>query len=191
MAFPPEFLREVGERNRIEEIAPFLCKPASAGKNLVGLCPFHNEKTPSFCIYPENNSFYCFGCNKGGDVISFIMGVENLDFAEAVKFLAQRAGLPLPEDGVDLSMSRLRTRVLEINRETARFYYGVLFSPEGKAGLDYFRRRGLDGKTIRRFGLGFSPDSGYALVDHLQKKGYTQEELLQSDMVRRSKNGHL
>ena len=191
MAFPPEFLREVGERNRIEEIAPSYVNLRRRGKNLVGLCPFHNEKTPSFCIYPENNSFYCFGCNKGGDVISFIMGVENLDFAEAVKFLAQRAGLPLPEDGVDLSMSRLRTRILEINREAGRFYYGVLSTPEGKAGLDYFRRRGLDGKTIRRFGLGYSPDSGYALVNHLQKKGYTQEELLQSDMVRRSKNGHL
>ena len=191
MAFPPGFLREVGERNRIEEIAPSYVNLRRRGKNLVGLCPFHNEKTPSFCVYPENNSFYCFGCNKGGDVISFIMGVENLDFAEAVKFLAQRAGLPLPEDGVDLSMSRLRTRILEINREAGLFYYGVLSTPEGKAGLDYFRRRGLDGRIIRRFGLGYSPDSGYALVDHLQKKGYTQEELLQSDMVRRSKNGHL
>ena len=144
MAFPPEFLREVGERNRIEDVAASYVNLRRRGKNLVGLCPFHNEKTPSFCIYPENNSFFCFGCNKGGDVISFVMGVENLDFAEAVKFLAQRAGMALPEDGADLSMSRLRTRILEINRESGRFYYSVLSTPEGKAGVEYFRRRGLD-----------------------------------------------
>ena len=191
MAFPPEFLRELGERCRIEEIAPSYVNLRRRGKNLVGLCPFHNEKSPSFCVYPENNSFFCFGCNKGGDIISFIMGVENLDFAEAVRFLAQRAGMTLPEEGADLSMSRLRTRILEINRESGRFYFGVLSTPEGKPGLDYLRRRGLDPKTIRHFGLGYSPDSGFALVNHLKKLGYTQEELVQSDMVRRSQKGNL
>ncbi|CCX38040.1 dNA primase [Clostridium sp. CAG:1013] len=191
MAFPPEFLRELGERCRIEDIAPSYVNLRRRGKNLVGLCPFHNEKTPSFCVYPENNSFYCFGCNKGGDIVTFIMGVENLDFTEAVRFLAQRAGMTLPEEGADLSMSRLRTRILEINRESGRFYFGVLSTPEGKPGLDYLRRRGLDPKTIRRFGLGYSPDSGFALVNHLKKLGYTQEELVQSDMVRRSQKGNL
>ena len=191
MPFPPEFLRELGERNRIEEIATPYVNLRRRGKNLVGLCPFHNEKTPSFCIYPENNSYFCFGCNKGGDVISFVMGVENLDFSEAVKLLAQRAGMALPEDGADLSMSRLRGRILEINRESGRFFFQVLSTPEGKAGLDYFRRRGLDAKTIRHFGLGYSPESGYALTDHLKAKGYTQEEMVQSDMVRVSKNGNL
>ena len=191
MAFPPEFLRELGERCRIEDIAPSYVNLRRRGKNLVGLCPFHNEKTPSFCVYPENNSFYCFGCNKGGDIVTFIMGVENLDFTEAVRFLAQRVGMTLPEEGADLSMSRLRTRILEINRESGRFYFGVLSTPEGKPGLDYLRRRGLDPKTIRRFGLGYSPDSGFALVNHLKKLGYTQEELVQSDMVRRSQKGNL
>ena len=191
MAFPPEFLRELGERCRIEDIAPSYVNLRRRGKNLVGLCPFHNEKTPSFCVYPENNSFYCFGCNKGGDIVTFIMGVENLDFTEAVRFLAQRAGMTLPEEGADLSMSRLRTRILEINRESGRFYFGVLSTSEGKPGLDYLRRRGLDPKTIRRFGLGYSPDSGFALVNHLKKLGYTQEELVQSDMVRRSQKGNL
>ena len=191
MAFPPEFLRELGERSRIEDIAPSYVNLRRRGKNLVGLCPFHNEKTPSFCVYPENNSFYCFGCNKGGDIISFIMGVENLDFAEAVKFLAQRAGMALPEEGADLSMSRLRTRILEINRESGRFFFGVLSTPEGKPGLDYLKRRGLDPKTIRHFGLGYAPDSGFALVNHLKKLGFSQEELLQSDMVRRSQKGNL
>ncbi len=191
MPFPPEFLRELGERSRIEDIAASYVNLRRRGKNLVGLCPFHNEKTPSFCIYPENNSYYCFGCNKGGDVINFIMGVEKLDFSEAVKFLAQRAGMALPEEGADLSMSRLRTRVLEINRESGRFYFGMLSKPEGQPGLEYFRRRGLDAKTIRRFGLGYSPDSGFALVNHLRGKGFTEEELVQSDMVRRSKKGYL
>ena len=191
MAFPPEFLRELGERSRIEDIAPSYVNLRRRGKNLVGLCPFHNEKTPSFCVYPENNSFYCFGCNKGGDIISFIMGVENLDFAEAVKFLAQRAGMALPEEGADLSMSRLRTRILEINRESGRFFFGVLSTPEGKPGLDYLKRRGLDPKTIRHFGLGYAPDSWFALVNHLKKLGFSQEELLQSDMVRRSQKGNL
>ena len=191
MAFPPEFLRELGERSRIEDIAPSYVNLRRRGKNLVGLCPFHNEKTPSFCVYPENNSFYCFGCNKGGDIISFIMGVENLDFAEAVKFLAQRAGMALPEEGADLSMSRLRTRILEINRESGRFFFGVLSTSEGKPGLDYLKRRGLDPKTIRHFGLGYAPDSGFALVNHLKKLGFSQEELLQSDMVRRSQKGNL
>ncbi len=191
MAFPPEFLRELGERCRIEDIAPSYVNLRRRGKNLVGLCPFHNEKTPSFCVYPENNSFYCFGCNKGGDIVTFIMGVENLDFTEAVRFLAQRAGMTLPEEGADLGMSRLRTRILEINRESGRYYFGVLSTPEGKPGLDYLRRRGLDPKTIRRFGLGYSPDSGFALVNHLKKLGYTQEELVQSDMVRRSQKGNL
>lgn len=191
MPFPPEFLRELGDRSRIEDIVASYVNLRRRGKNLVGLCPFHNEKTPSFCVYPENNSFYCFGCNKGGDVITFIMGVENLDFSEAVKFLAQRAGMALPEEGGDLSMSRLRTRILEINREAGRFFFGTLSTPEGKPGLDYFRGRGLDGKTIRHFGLGYAPDSGFALVNHLKGKGYTQEELVQSDMVRRSQKGHL
>ena len=191
MAFPPEFLREVGERNRIEDVASPYVNLRRQGKNLLGLCPFHNEKSPSFVVYPENNSFYCFGCNKGGDVISFVMGVENLDFTEAVKLLAQRSGMTLPEEGGDFSMSRLRTRILEINRESGRFYFGVLSTPEGKAGLNYFKSRGLDPKTIRHFGLGYAPDTGFALTNHLRELGYTKDELLQSDMVRLSKNGNL
>ena len=190
MAFPPEFLRELEARSPIEDIASAYVNLKRRGKNLVGLCPFHNEKTGSFNIYPGNNSYYCFGCNKGGDVISFVMGVENLDFPEAVRWLAQRAGMTVPEDGVDDSMSRLRTRILEINRESARFYYKMLSTPEGKPGLDYFRRRGLDNKTIQHFGLGYAPDSAFALVNHLKSKGYTQEEMLQADMARLSKKGY-
>lgn len=190
MPFPPEFLRELEDRSRIEEIAENYVRLRRAGKNLVGLCPFHSEKTPSFNIYPGNNSYYCFGCGKGGGVINFVMDIERLDFLEAVKWLAGRAGMQLPEDGADNSMARLRMRIMEINRESGRFFYKTLISPEGKPGLDYLRGRGLDPGTIKRFGLGYAPDSGFGLVNHLKGLGYTRDELTQSDMVRISKNGN-
>ena len=190
MPFPPEFLRELDSRSPIADIASSYVDLKRRGKTLLGLCPFHNEKTPSFNIYPENNSFYCFGCNKGGGVFQFVMGVENLAFPDAVRWLAQRAGMTVPEDGVDDSMSRLRTRILEINREAGRFFYKKLYTPEGNAGLSYLRGRGLDPQTIRRFGLGYAPDSGFALVNHLKAKGYTQEEMTAADVARISQRGH-
>ncbi len=191
MPFPQDFLRELDSRSPIGDIAASYVDLKRRGKNLVGLCPFHNEKTPSFHIYPENNSFYCFGCNKGGGVYQFVMGVENLAFPDAVRWLAQRAGMQVPENGVDDSMSRLRTRILEINRESGRFFYKTLSTPAGEAGLNYLKSRGLDPKTIRRFGLGFAPDTGFALTNHLKSLGYTQQELLSSDMVRLSQKGNL
>jgi len=191
MPFPPEFLRELEDRSRIEEIAESYVHLRRAGKNLVGLCPFHSEKTPSFNIYPGNNSYYCFGCGKGGGVINFVMEAERLDFLDAVKWLAQRAGMQMPEDGVDDSMSRLRMRILEANREAGRFFYGVLVSPEGRPGLEYLRGRGLDMGTIKRFGLGYAPESGFGLVNHMRKKGYTQDELTQADIARVSQKGNL
>ncbi len=191
MPFPQSFLQELDSRSPIADIAASYVELKRRGKTLLGLCPFHNEKTPSFNVYPESNSFYCFGCNKGGGVFQFVMGVENLAFPDAVKWLAQRAGMTVPEDGTDDGLSRLRTRILEINRESGRFYYKTLSQPEGKAGLEYFRRRGLDSQTIRHFGLGYAPDSGFALVNHLKREGYSKEELLASDMVRASRNGNL
>lgn len=190
MAFSQDFLRELEARSSIEDIASSYVNLKRRGKNLVGLCPFHNEKTPSFHIYPENNSFYCFGCNKGGGVFQFVMGVENLAFPDAVRWLAQRAGMQVPEDGVDDSMSKLRTRILEINREAGRFFYRTLSSPEGAPGLEYLRRRGLDAQTIRHFGLGYAPDSGFALTNHLRSKGYSVSELQAADVARLSKNGN-
>lgn len=190
MAFSPEFLRELEARSPIEDIAAGYVQLKRRGKNLVGLCPFHNEKTPSFNLYPDNNSYYCFGCASGGGVIQFVMNIERLDFPEAVRWLAQRAGMALPEEGRDDSMSRLRMRILEINREAGRFFYKTLSAPEGRPGLDYFRKRGLDAGTIRHFGLGYAPDSGFALVNHLRGKGYTPEELVQADVARMSKNNN-
>lgn len=190
MPFSQDFLKELEDRSPIGEIASSYVELKRRGKNLIGLCPFHNEKTPSFHIYPENNSFYCFGCNKGGSVYQFVMGVENLAFPDAVRWLAQRAGMQVPEDNVDDSMSRLRARILEINRESGRFFYRTLSTPEGEAGLNYLKGRGLDAQTIKHFGLGYAPDSGFALTNHLKRLGYSTAELQASDMVRISKNGN-
>lgn len=190
MAFSPEFLRELEARSPIEEIAGNYVQLKRRGRNLVGLCPFHSEKTPSFNLYPHNNSYYCFGCSSGGGVIQFVMNIERLDFPEAVRWLAQRAGMALPDEGVDDSMAKLRMRILEINREAGRFFYKTLSTPQGRAGLDYFRRRGLDGAAIKRFGLGYAPDGGFALTNHLRAKGYSPDEMVQADVARFSKNGN-
>ena len=146
-------MQDLKSRCDITDIVSSYVNLKRRGKNMVGLCPFHNEKSPSFNVYPENNSFYCFGCGAGGDVITFIRKIENLDYIEAVKMLADRVGLQMPEQGVDDSMSRLRQRVLEINRESARFFHSALLSPEGKPGLAHendppFRARLGAGKPL-------------------------------------------
>lgn len=190
MPLPDSFLQELKSRCDITDVVSSYVTLKRRGRNYVGLCPFHNEKTPSFNIYPENGSFYCFGCNVGGDVITFIRRIENLDYMEAVRLLAQRAGLTVPENAVDDSMANLRRRVLEVNRETARFYHTVLLSPQGKAGLDYFTRRGLSPSTIRHFGLGFAPEGRFELVNHLRKKGFSKEEMVQANVAFLSRNGY-
>ena len=136
------------------------------------------EKTPSMVVYGDTQSFYCFGCGAGGDVISFIMRIENLGYVEAVKFLAQRVGLEVPDNGVEDRAAKLKPMILEMNRLAARFYHGVLRSPAGKPGQDYFSARQLAPQTIVKYGLGYAPDSWNLLTDHLLKKGFTEEELL-------------
>ena len=172
-----QFLQELKLRNDIEGVISSYTPVKRRGRNLVCLCPFHNEKTPSFTIYPENQSFYCFGCGAGGDVITFVRRAENLEYIEAVKFLADRAGLAMPEDGYDDRTAKLKARVLEINRETARFYFSCLMSPAGRQALEYLRGRGLSDSTIRRFGLGYAPDSWDMTLRHLLSKGFSREEL--------------
>ena len=189
MPLPDSFLDELKARSDITEIVSGYVSLKRRGKNMVGLCPFHNEKTPSFNIYPENGSFYCFGCGTGGDVITFIRRIENLDYMEAVRFLAQRAGLNVPEDQVDDGMARLRSRILEINRETARFYHRILMGEEGKAGLSYLTGRGLSLRTIRHFGLGFSPAGRFQLCDHLRGMGYSDEDLITANVAFKSRSG--
>ncbi len=189
MPLPEQFMQELKMRSDITDIVSSYVNLRRAGRNMVGLCPFHGEKTPSFNVYPENGSFYCFGCGVGGDVITFVRKIENLDYMEAVRFLAERAGMQVPESHVDDGLGRLKGRLLEINRETARFYHSVLMSRDGEPGLEYLRRRALSLKTIRHFGLGYSPGSRFALVDHLKKKGYGEEELIQANVAFRGRRG--
>lgn len=176
-------------RNDITDVISSYVTLKKRGRNMVGLCPFHGEKTPSFNIYTETDSFYCFGCGAAGDVISFIMKIDNLDYVEAVKYLAQRAGMDMPEDGYDDSLSRLRKRVYEANREAARFYYNTLVSEKGRAGLDYFRSRMLADSTIRHFGLGFADDNWSSLCEHLKAKGFKDNELVAANLAIRRRSG--
>ena len=188
--FSDEFLSELRMRCDIEQIISSYVPLRRRGKNLVGLCPFHNEKTPSFTVYPETESFYCFGCAAGGEVISFIRRIENLDYVEAVRFLCERAGMNMPEDGYDTSLAQKRKRMYEINREAARFFHETLFSPEGKAGLDYYKSRGYSKKTLVRFGMGYAPNDWRKLLFHMKEKGYSYEELYDANLANKSeKNG--
>lgn len=189
MRLSEDFIAELKYKSDISEIASSYMQLKRRGRNLVGLCPFHGEKTPSFNIYAENGSFYCFGCGAGGDVITFVMKIENLDYMEAVKFLAQRAGMTVPEDAVDDSVSKLRTRIFEANREAARFYYSQLFTPQGSAALSYLRGRALSDKTITRFGLGYAPNNRFALTNHLKSKGFTDTELISANLVFKARSG--
>ena len=185
-----EFISEIKYRNDLGELAASYMQLKRRGRNLVGLCPFHGEKTPSFNIYTENGSFYCFGCGTGGDIITFVMKIENLDYMEAVKFLAERAGMTMPEDDYDDSMGKLRTRIYEANREAARFFYGKLMSKEGAEGLRYLRSRGLADSTIRHFGLGFAPDERFSLGNHLRSRGFSEAEMIAANLVFKSRSGN-
>ncbi len=189
MAIPEEIINEIKFRNDIETVmAPYISLKRR-GKNLVGLCPFHNEKTPSFTVYPENGSFYCFGCGAGGDVFSFVKLIENLDYIDAVKLLAERSGITLPQDGYDDSMQKLKNTIFEINRETARFYHNYLMSPEGKWALDYLVGRGLSVSTIKHFGLGAAPDGWDNLIKHLKGFGYSIPDMIQANVIGKSQKG--
>lgn len=190
MPFPDSFLQELKLRSDITEIASSYVNLKRHGRNMVGLCPFHGEKTPSFTIYTENGSFYCFGCGAGGDVITFIMKIENLDYVEAVKFLAQRAGMEMPENTYDDSLSKLRMRIYEANREAARFFHATLLSQRGQSGLNYLRGRALSDRTIRHFGLGFADDDWNSLCNHLKNKGFSEYEIYSANLAFKRKNGN-
>ena len=174
----------------IEDVISTYVTLKRRGATLVGLCPFHNEKTPSFTVYPATQSFYCFGCGAGGDAITFLKKIENLDYLDAVKSLAQRAGLQMPQEGFDDSLSKRRRRILEMNREAARFYHSVLLSPDGKMGYDYYIGRALSAATINHFGLGFAPDRWDALLKHMRAKGYQPAELVDAGLARKGQKGY-
>ena len=184
--FPEEFLTELRMRCDIEQTISMYVPLKRRGKNLVGLCPFHNEKTPSFTVYPDSQSFYCFGCGAGGEVVSFIRRAENLDYYEAVKYLADKAGLVMPSEGYDNSMAEKRRRMYEINKEAARFFNSCLFTEEGKEGLDYYKSRGMKKSTITHFGLGYAPNKWDSLLKYMRQKGYSYEELYEANLANKS-----
>jgi DNA primase len=190
LALPESFLQDLKLKTDINDVISSYVTLKKRGRTYVGLCPFHNEKTPSFTVYPDTQSFYCFGCGAGGDAVGFIRKIENLDYIDAVKSLAERAGMQLPDDrSYDDSMARLRRRVLEINRETAKFYHSYMMSENGKIGHSYFLNRGLSPKTIKHFGLGYAPDAFYELVNHLKKLGFKDSEMVAAGVAKQGKKG--
>lgn len=189
MAISHSVIEEIKYKSDIESVISSYITLKRRGKNLIGLCPFHGEKTPSFTVYPENGSFYCFGCKVGGDVFTFTKLIENLDYIDAVKLLAERVGVTVVEDAKDDSLHNLKNTILEINRETARFYYSNLFKPEGKWALDYYLSRGLSPETIKNFGLGVALSGWDTLTKHLKSKGFKTEDMLQADVVSKSNKG--
>ncbi len=188
MAFPDEFLYQLKLANPVDSVISSYVNLKRSGHDAVGLCPFHSEKTPSFHVYNDTQSFYCFGCGAGGDVITFIKRIENLEYIEAVKLLAQRGGLDVPEDSRDNKAAMLKKRIYEINRETANFYFRQLVSGADKRGLQYFAGRKLRPETIKKYGLGYAPSGWHTLSTHLHSLGFTNREMLAADVVRLGKD---
>ena len=190
MAFDRQFLDELIARNDIVDVVSNYVSLQPRGGSLWGCCPFHSEKTPSFHVLPDKQLCYCFGCKKGGGVINFIMEEENLSFPDAVRFLARRANMPVPEEEHS-DESRLRSRILSLNRDAARFYYDQLYSPKGAPVLEYMKNRKIMRRNATNFGLGASADEWDGLLTAMRKKGYGDGELLASGLAIRGKNGGL
>ena len=189
MAFPENFLNELIAKNDIVDVVgSYVNLTKRSGQNLFGLCPFHNERTPSFSVNPSEQFYYCFGCGKGGGVINFVMEIENLPYPDAVARLAQRAGMQMPEDSFDRDAGR-RKRLLELNREAARWFYEQLATPEGKRCTDYMAGRKISPSIARKFGLGYAPESWDELRKAMTHRGYREDEMLAADLVRRTDHG--
>ena len=191
MAFPQSFMDELIARNDIADVVGTYVHLIPKGGSLWGCCPFHNEKTPSFHVLQDKQIYYCFGCKKGGGVINFIMEEENLSFPDAVRFLARRAGMEVPEEDGDREAARRRARLLALNRDAARFYYQLLRRPEGGAVRAYLEKRKILPATAVKFGMGASPDSWDTLLTAMTAKGYTKTELVTAGLAVQGKNGRL
>ena len=192
MPFPPAFLDELAARNPIEEVVGQYVNLKRSGSNLFGLCPFHGEKTPSFSVAPDKGIYYCFGCHKGGGVINFEMEIEGLSYPDAVRALAQRVGMEVPDDEEYQSRYRKQERLWALAKEAARFFVTQLYAPTGTEGLRYAQSRGMSRGTLTRFGIGFAPDSWDSLCKAMRAKGYTDEELKDAGLVSVSqKNGNI
>ena len=188
MALSQEFLDELHDRSDVVDVISSYVQLRQRGRLYTGLCPFHSEKTPSFTVYPNTQSYYCFGCGNGGDVITFIKNYENLDYIEAVKLLADRAGMQMPDDSSQDDSYR-KKRILEANRQAAKFFFKTLNSDAGREARIYLRRRGLSDETITRFGIGYAPDDWSQLKDFLISKGFKENELVDASLCSMGRNG--
>ena len=189
MAIPAHYIQELIQRNNIVDAISGHVHLKRNGRIYKGLCPFHSERTPSFTVYPDTQSYYCFGCGAGGDVINFTKEINGLTYIETVKMLAQQSGMPLPDE--DDKLSRLKSRIYEMNRIAARYFHANLNSENGKAARGYLRKRQLSDKTIVSFGLGYAGDDWKGLCEHLKSKGYTEEEMVSAYLVARSSKGNV
>ena len=190
MAFPPSFIDELVARNPIEDVVGQYVTLKRSGSNMFGLCPFHGEKTASFSVAPDKGIYYCFGCHKGGGSINFVMEVEGLSYPDAVRKLAQRVGMEVPEDEQYQSRYRKQERLWALMKEAGRFFHAQLNAPVGEQCLKYALGRGMTKSILTSFGIGYAPDSWNALVDAMKKKGYTDQELIDADLVG-EKNGRI
>ena len=191
MAISEDFLERLKQYNDMQSTMSSYVNLKRKGSGSVCLCPFHSEKTPSCTVFPETQSFYCFGCGAGGDVITFIMKIENLEYMEALRFLAQKAGLPMPEDVQNDDTAKLKMRILEINRKSARFFHSQLYSPAGKAALEYLHNRGFSADIIKKFGIGFAANTWDSLRNYLKRQGYKEDELVTAYLIARGRTGNL
>ena len=192
MAFPPSFIDELVARNPIEDVVGQYVNLKRSGANMFGLCPFHGEKTASFSVAPDKGIYYCFGCHKGGGVINFQMEVEGLSYPDAVRALAKRVGMEVPEDEQYQSRYRQQERLWALSKEAARFFHSQLYAPVGKTELEYALGRVMSKSILTTFGVGYAPDSWDNLVKAMKAKGYTEEELKESGLVTVSqKNGNI
>lgn len=190
MPIPEQFLQEVSDRNDIADVVSgYVRLNKKSGSNLFGLCPFHSEKTPSFSVSPDKQIYHCFGCGKGGGVFNFIMEIENLTFPESVEFLAKRVGLQVPEENRDDPESRRREQLLKLNKDAGKFFYKQFLSPAGAVAQDYAIRRELTPATVKKFGLGYAPDSWDSLTKAMKELGYSEGLMLQAGLVRKGKKG--
>lgn len=191
MSISEEFIRELKYKNNISDVVSSYIDLKQKGKNLIGICPFHAEKTASFFIYPSNESFYCFGCGKGGDVITFIRLIEKLDYIESLKFLCQRANMNFPEDELSNDSYKQKMTVYEINRLSAKFFHNNLCGSQGKKAIEYLKKRNLSLKSIKHFGLGYSLESKFSLVNFLTGKGYSQKDIIDSNVAYKNRLGQV
>lgn len=189
MAVPSEFIDELVARSDIVDVVSDYVRLTQKGGSYWGLCPFHGEKTASFHVVPDRQLYHCFGCGKGGGVISFVMEMENLPYLDALRLLAKRANLEFPEGDVDETARRRRGRLLALNKEAARYFHSQLWSPIGEEGLNYLRRRGLSKGTLTRFGLGYAPESWDSLINTMTQKGFSKSDLLEAGLAVSNKKG--